>query len=102
MSGAAANPPLEIKGAIQASPVIQDGVVYFASLGNSESEEGLLVAINADTGEELWQETTPAPLFSTPIIIGDVIVVALQSESSVLQAYELDSGNLDWTYLPPE
>jgi outer membrane protein assembly factor BamB len=97
----AQNPPLAIKGAIQASPVVQDGVVYLASLGNSESEEGLLVAMDAANGEELWQVTTPAPLFSTPIIIGDVIVVALQSDAGVLQGYNLESGQLDWSYLPP-
>jgi outer membrane protein assembly factor BamB len=101
VAGVTQNPPLEIKGAIQASPVVQDGVVYFASLGNSESEEGLLVAVEAATGEELWQTTTPAPLFSTPIIIGDVIVVALQSEVGVLQGYELETGKLDWSYQPP-
>lgn len=96
------NPPLEIKGAIQASPVVQDGVVYVASLGNSESEEGLLVALKATTGEELWQTTTPAPLFSNPVIIGDVIVVAMQSEAGILQGYTLKTGELDWSYQPPE
>ena len=102
VAGAVQNPPLEIKGSIQASPVVQDGVVYFASLGNEESEEGLLVAMKTATGEELWQTTTPAPLFSTPVIIDDVIVVAMQSEAGVLQAYELETGNLAWSYAPPE
>ena len=81
---------------------MQDGIVYFASLGNSETEEGLLVAMDAATGDELWQTTTPAPLFSTPIIIGDVIVVAMQSEAGILQAYELETGDPDWSYTPPE
>ncbi|WP_420643663.1 PQQ-binding-like beta-propeller repeat protein [Candidatus Leptofilum sp.] len=102
VAGATQNPPLEIKGAIQASPVVQDGVVYFASLGNEESEEGLLVAMDIATGNELWQTTTPAPLFSDPIIIGDMIVVALQSEAGILQGYELDGGRLSWSYQPPE
>ena len=102
VAGAVQNPPLAIKGAIQASPVVKDGVAYFASLGNSESEEGLLVAMDAATGEELWQTTTPAPLFSTPVIIGDVIIVAMQSDLGVLQAYKLDTGDLDWSYSPPE
>lgn len=96
------NPPAQIKGAIQASPVVNDGVVYVASLGNEQSEEGLLVALDAATGEELWQATTPAPLFSTPVVVGDVIVVAMQSEVAILQAYKLDTGDLDWNYLPPE
>lgn len=102
VAGAAQNPPLTIKGAIQASPAVQDGVVYVASLGNEESEEGLLVALDAATGDELWQTTTPAPLFSNPIIIGDVIVVALQSEAGILQGYELENGRLSWSYQAPE
>ena len=102
VAGATQNPPLTIKGAIQASPVVQDGVVYVASLGNEESEEGLLVALDAETGEELWQTTTPAALFTTPVIIGDVIIVAMQSEAGILQGYELENGRLDWSYLPPE
>ena len=90
VAGVTQNPPLEIKGAIQASPVVQDGVVYVASLGNSESEEGLLVAMDAATGDELWQTTTPAPLFSNPVIIGNVIVVAMQSAEGIcLQSHRI-------------
>lgn len=102
VGGVVQNPPLEIKGAIQASPVVQDGVVYFASLGNSESEEGLLVAMDAATGDELWQTTTPAPLFSDPVIVGDVVIVAMQSEAGVLQGYNLESGQPEWSFQPPE
>jgi len=101
VAGVRQNPPLEIKGAIQASPAVQDGVVYVASLGNNESEEGLLVALDAATGAELWQATTPAPLFSDPVIIGDVIVAAMQGAESVLQSYNLETGELDWSYQPP-
>lgn len=102
VAGVAQNPPLDIKGAIQASPVIKDGVVYFVSLGNSESEEGLLVAMDAASGDELWQKTTPVPLFSTPAIVGDVIIVPMQSEAGILQAHDLETGDLVWSYSPPE
>ncbi|MEZ4590705.1 MAG: PQQ-binding-like beta-propeller repeat protein [Chloroflexota bacterium] len=102
VAGVAQNPPLEIKGAIQASPAVQDGVVYFASLGNGASEEGLLVALDAATGDELWQVTTSAPLFADPVIVGDVIVVAMQSEAGILQGYELQTGDLSWSFQPPE
>lgn len=102
VAGVVQNPPLQIKGSIQASPIVHNGVVYIASLGNIESEEGLLVAMDAATGEELWQTTTPAPLFSTPVIVGDVIVVAMQSEAGILQGYELETGRLDWSYQSPE
>lgn len=102
VAGAVQNPPVVIKGSIQASVVVEGDVIYVASLGNTETEEGLLVALDAATGGELWQQTTPAPLFSTPVIVNDVIVVALQSEVGVLQAYDLENGDLAWTVLPPE
>lgn len=101
VAGAAQNPPAQIKGAIQASPVVHDGVVYVASLGNEQSEEGLLVALDAANGEELWQATTPAPLFSNPVVAGDTVVVALQSEVGILQGFEVGTGDLEWSYLPP-
>ena len=97
--------PIEIKGAIQASPVYANEKVYIASVGNEESEEGLLVALSAETGEELWQRTTPAPLFSTPVIVGDVIVIGLHStgdSKELLIAYNLESGDKEWTYIQPE
>ncbi len=95
--------PVEIKGAIQASPVFANDMLYIASVGNEETEEGLIVALSAETGEEIWQETTPAPLFATPVIVGDVVVVALQGEDGeLLIAYNLESGGEEWTYMQPQ
>lgn len=102
VAGVTQNPPLEIKGAIQASPAVHNGMVYFASLGNGASEEGLLVALDAASGDELWQVTTPAPLFADPVIVDDVIVIAMQSEAGILQAYELETGDLSWSFQAPE
>ncbi|NJN55043.1 MAG: PQQ-binding-like beta-propeller repeat protein [Anaerolineae bacterium] len=92
--------PLEVKGAIQASPVVGDGVVYIASQGNIDTKEGLLVALEAETGAEIWQRTTKSPLFTTPVIVDDMIVVAMNSELAVLSAYDRESGNPKWSYLP--
>jgi outer membrane protein assembly factor BamB len=99
--GAVQNPPIMIKGAVQAKPVVVDDVVYIASVGNEETGEGLLVALDARTGAELWQQTTPAPLFSTPVVVGDSIVVALQHETAVIIIYDLETGNLIRNYVPP-
>lgn len=104
VEGVVYNDPVEIKGAVQASPVHANDKVYIASVGNEESEEGLLVALSAETGEEVWQQTTPSPLFSTPVVVGEVIVVGLQGEENgeLLIAYDLESGTEAWTYTQPE
>ena len=95
--------PVEIKGAIQASPVFANDKLYIASVGNGESGEGLIVALSAETGEEIWQQTTPVPLFATPVVVGDVVVVGLQGEEGeLLIAYDLESGDKEWTYNKPE
>jgi outer membrane protein assembly factor BamB len=91
---------IQVEGAIQASPIVADGVVYIAAEGNVDTEEGLLVALDAETGAEIWQRTTRAPLFTTPVIVDDMIVVAMNSELAVLAAYDRESGNPKWTYVP--
>jgi len=103
VEGVIQDPPLEIKGAIQASPVYHEDILYIASEGNPESEEGVLVALDRATGAELWQQTvTAAPLFSTPVIAGDAIVVGVTSETAVLIAHDLTDGSQLWAYAPPE
>lgn len=95
--------PAEIKGAVQASPVYANEKIYIVSVGNEETEEGLIVALSAETGEEIWQQTTPVPLFATPVVVGDVIVVGLQgADGELLIGYNLESGDKEWTYNKPE
>lgn len=100
VQGVTQQTPVRIDGAIQASPVVADGIVYIAAEGNRNSEEGLLLALDAQTGTEVWQRTTSAPLFTTPVIVEDVIIVAMNSERVVLAAYDLESGSPQWSYLP--
>lgn len=89
-----------IEGAIQASPVYSDGILYIASEGNRVSKEGLLVALDAETGAEIWQKTTSQPLYTTPVIANDAIIVAMNSETITMIAYSLESGDQKWSYLP--
>lgn len=59
-----------------AAPLVSEGVVYAACL------DGKLYAISAETGEELWQfeskdqKDKPAPIVSSLVLIGNLIVVA--------------------------
>jgi outer membrane protein assembly factor BamB len=89
-------------GSIQATPVIVEGTVYVALIrdtDNGNNTGGALVALSAEDGREQWREETPAPLFATPVVAGDSIVVALQSEEALLMMFDLDGGNRR-TFLP--
>jgi outer membrane protein assembly factor BamB len=85
-------------------------VLYLASEAGAPSAEGnqeatgptgWLTAYNAATGDQLWQETTPAPLYATPVVVDNSIVVALQSTEALLIGFDLDTGNEQWRYTPP-
>ena len=93
--------PAQVAGPVQASPVYANGRLYIASTGDPQEEKGLLVALDADTGLQQWQQTTDAPLFTTPVIVDSVIVVALEKiVDDLLIAYDLETGNRQWSYNP--
>lgn len=89
-------------GAIQATMVVVDNVVYVASGGNTETGQGSLAAYDADSGEILWQKETSGPLYTAPIIINDTLVVAVTGTTStdLLIGFDLD-GNQLWTVPHP-
>lgn len=82
-----------------------DGRIFFGRL------DGELVALDANTGEELWQTTVASykdgfSLTSPPLIVKDMVISGLSGgEYGVrgsLQAYDQKSGELRWrTYTIP-
>ncbi len=87
---------------IQSAPVAKDGIVYFTSEVSGETPTGALTAYAAEDGRQLWQVPTPAPLYATPVIVGDeTLVIALQGEGALLIGYDLETGNELWRYTPP-
>ena len=60
-----------------------------------------LRAFSVEDGRELWTTIAPAPLFTTPVVVDDAVVVALQSESAILIAYDLETGGQLWSIAPP-
>lgn len=88
--------------AIQSSPVIRGGSVYIASQSGGEAATGVLTAYSVADGQQQWQVTTPTPLFTNPVIVGDdTIVVALNEANALLVGYDLESGAERWRYTPP-
>ena len=94
-----------VQGAIQSSPLYEDGVLYVGSgdiEGEEEEREGQVLALNAGDGSEIWRRQAPAPIFTSPVRVGDNLVVAFLDEAVLqLLVYELDTGDLTWEYSPP-
>lgn len=88
-------------GLIQTSPVVAGELVYIASQGDVETEQGVLAAYNIADGSEIWRQNTVAPLNTTPVIVDDTIVVVLQSDSALLIGYNLLTGGQEWLLPPP-
>ncbi|WP_144905935.1 outer membrane protein assembly factor BamB family protein [Halobellus captivus] len=84
------------------SPTVVDGVVYITSRESSGvSSDHYLHAIDADTGEELWNITLGrSPVGST--VYGDTVYVTTRGDWDVYNgyvlAYDADDGTQRWAY----
>ena len=57
----------------ETSPVIHNGKVYF---GLGLGGQGV-VCVNAETGDFIWRKDTPYPVFGSPSIAGDTLLVGM-------------------------
>jgi outer membrane protein assembly factor BamB len=92
-----------VDGPIVTSPVIADGVMYIASEGNPDSRTPLwqLTAFSTADGAELWQQSPPAGIYTTPVVVGNLVIGAMAAHSTdLLIAYEKTTGVQQWTYAP--
>ena len=82
--------------------------VFIASAGDPElnpnERNGALIALDATSGNEIWRGKTQLPLFATPVIVADSIVVAMNSQDVLLELAIFDLTDLDssWTFTPPD
>ncbi|MCG9697208.1 outer membrane protein assembly factor BamB [Shewanella sp. Isolate11] len=59
-------------------------------------ESGFLTALNAETGEPVWDVIAGGELLSAPTVGEDVVVVS--TGSGTLEAFNVDDGTKLWTY----
>ena len=59
------------------TPVVKDGVVYAGCLDHKIY--ALKAETESKTGEKLWDFPTDAPIVSTPVLVGNLLVVASES-----------------------
>ncbi len=96
---------------IKASPVLKDQILITADLGARTtttvkagttsstpiaSPLGLVRALDAESGKELWRHTMTGPVESTPAISGERVYVA--DTKGVLRALNLRTGALEHEY----
>ena len=91
-------------GYVVAQPVYLNGEILIASAGdpNAPTAErtGALFAYDAASGAEVWSRTTDQPLFSTPVIAGDTIVVAQENTQALLLYFNADGDQIGTFALP--
>ncbi|MDO8753566.1 MAG: PQQ-binding-like beta-propeller repeat protein [Anaerolineales bacterium] len=79
-------------GPIVASLLMAGDQIYVAT------EAGTLVALDRD-GKTVWEKTVGGKIYTTPVISGDLILVAPYQAEFVLAAYDA-AGKQAWTFVP--
>jgi len=79
-------------GPVVASLLIVEDQIYVAT------EAGTLVALDRE-GNTVWEKTVGGKIYTTPVISGDLILVAPYQAESVLAAYDA-AGKQAWTFTP--
>jgi outer membrane protein assembly factor BamB len=70
-----------------ASPVISGDIVYAGCL------DGLVYAIEAETGKNLWQFDAGSPIFASPVLMNNELIIA--DESGTVYVFDLDTELVD-------
>jgi outer membrane protein assembly factor BamB len=97
----------QVSGQVVASPIVAGGTVFIASAGLNDAgtdgvRQGALVALDVETGDELWREVISAPIYSTPVIVQDTVVIALPpGAESLLIVFNQADGDEIWRYSLP-
>lgn len=79
-------------GPIVASLLAVGDQIYVAT------EDGTLLALDRD-GKIVWEKTVGGKIYTTPVISGDLILVAPYQAEFVLAAYDA-AGKQSWTFAP--
>ena len=73
----------------RAAPIVRDGVVYVGGFFK-------ILALDASTGQQIWEVTVPSPLDHSVALAGDSLYVGLTDHRVV--AVDLDTQQFRWSY----
>lgn len=94
---------IAVDGPIIASPVVADNLVYIASEGDPDEREPhwFLTALDVTDGAQSWQQLLTQGIYTTPVIVDDLIVGVLYGNGDdLLIAFDKTTGVQQWTYAP--
>lgn len=91
-SGSLNGKPVKPDGPITASPLVREDHILLAT------ESGSVFALDRD-GKQLWTEEIGGKIFTTPIAVGDLTIVAPLETEFYLAALDLN-GRQVWTFTP--
>jgi outer membrane protein assembly factor BamB len=81
---------VQLGGSASRSPAVVGGIVY------AGSADGMLRALDADTGEEIWRFQADGPMESTPTVANGVVYMA--SETGTFYAIDTETGSVRWQF----
>ena len=77
-------------GGFSSTPVVANGVLYIGSHGQE------LLALDAETGDPLWEYATEAPVLASASVAGDIVYVG--DADGNLYAVDGETGKLAWRF----
>lgn len=97
-----------LRGPVTSSPTVVDGIVYIGA-GTSGERDGTLYAVDADSGEEVWEQPRNGSEYQGEFISGapkvedETVYVAVSEGSAVdeqMRVYALaaSTGDIEWTF----
>jgi outer membrane protein assembly factor BamB len=84
--------PENLDGPISGTPLVLNDSIYFGT------ETGTIYAINTE-GTPIWSQTIEGSLYSSPVVAGDLILLASTNMENLLSAFTSD-GAKRWTFAP--
>lgn len=96
----------QVADAIRGGPVFDParGHLYVASRkvanpGNI-STRGSVLALDVETYRILWEQPTNEAVYTKPVVLGEMLLVAPAQGSVLLHVYSAETGVLQWEFAP--
>lgn len=84
-------------GSITGTPTLTDDAIYFGTVTKGQNT-GTLYSFDYQ-GKLNWSKTLEAKIYQSPILAGDLLILAPVAKDNVLQAFDLN-GNQKWSFTP--
>lgn len=97
---------IQANGSVEAEIAAADGIVFIASVigvATDNEQSGELLAVSAENGDQLWRKQLTTPIFTSPVIASDRLVVLFTDSADnpfELRFYDLSTGSESGMFVP--